>query len=134
MGADHLIINPSIDPYPIPGRNDVLDESFIERAIVRSFMIDLLQMISVKAALSKQFSIPPSEVDKMRYWEYELWMEELNRLVKEENDKQEDEMKKSGVKDQMNKAQKMQKNYSNPSIGSYPQPKIPNINPNMPKF
>lgn len=91
-------------------------------------------MISVKAALSKQFSIPPSEVDKMKYWEYELWMEELNRLVKEENDKQEDEMKKSGIKDQMNKTQKMQRNYSNPPVRSYTQPKIPNINPSIPKF
>lgn len=91
-------------------------------------------MISVKAALSKQFSVPPSEVDKMKYWEYELWMEELNRLVKEENDKQEEEMKKSGIKDQTNKAQKMQRNYSNPLIRSYPQPKIPNISPSIPKF
>ena len=38
--------------------------------------------------LSKQFSIAPSEVDKMAYWEYEYFMKEINDLVKEENETQ----------------------------------------------
>ena len=52
------------------------------------FNIDLLNLIKVKALLSKQFSIAPSEVDKMAYWEYEYFMKEINDLVKEENETQ----------------------------------------------
>lgn len=35
----------------------------------------------------------------MPFWEYEMYMEELNKLIKEENDKHESEMKKAGVRD-----------------------------------
>lgn len=57
----------------------------------RLFLVSLPNMISVKASLSKEFHIPPSEIDKMAYWEYELYIKELSRLVKEENDKHEKE-------------------------------------------
>jgi len=62
-----------------------------------------MEIISVKAQLSKAFSIQPSEVDKMPFWEFELYMKELERLVKEENKQQEDEMHRRGA----DKAMKM---------------------------
>lgn len=65
-------------------------------------------MISVKASLSKEFHIPPSEIDKMSYWEYELYIKELSRLVKEENDKHEKEQ-------------------ANQKIPKMQQPKLPEI-------
>lgn len=96
------------------------------------FRIDPADLISAKAQLSKEFSIAPSEVDRMPFWEFELYIKSLERLAKEERDQQEDQLKRSGAKDAMNMANpgKIQKMMS--------QPKMPNIsfpkNINMPNY
>ena len=53
--------------------------------------------------MAKNFHIQPSEIDLMPAWEYELFMKEINEMVKEENERHEKEMESSG----MNKARKM---------------------------
>lgn len=110
-------------------RNLVLDEdaTYFESAIYALFRIDVVDFISLKAQLSKAFHIQPSEIDRMPYWEFELYIKELERLTKEEKDQQEEEMKKSGAKDAMKMAkpgymQKMMQS-SQPKM-----PKIPNMN------
>lgn len=71
----------------------------LERAIMQLFMIDIMAHIETKAALAKNLRIQPSEVDRMPFWEYEYFLKALSNMVKEENDKQEKEMAKYGVKD-----------------------------------
>lgn len=84
--------------------------------------------------LAKEFHIQPSELELMPAWEYELFMKEINSLVKEENDRNKDELNKSGI-DQarnMNSSQniaKMQKQY----MGKNNVPKMPTM-PTMPKY
>lgn len=84
--------------------------------------------------LAKEFHIQPSELELMPAWEYELFMKEINSLVKEENDRNKDELSKSGI-DQarnMNNPQniaKMQKQY----MGNGNIPKMPAM-PKMPKY
>lgn len=63
---------------------------------------DILNMIKVKASLSKSFHIQPSEIDMMPMWEFELYIKALNELVEEENDKQKKEMGKYKVNEYMN--------------------------------
>lgn len=53
--------------------------------------------------MAKNFHIQPSEIDLMPAWEYELFMKEINEMVKEENERHEKEMESSG----MNKAKKL---------------------------
>lgn len=65
-------------------------------------MINMAGLIGTKAMLLKQFHMPPSEVDMMAYWEYEMFIEELNKLVKAENDTQEKEMSKYDIRGTMN--------------------------------
>lgn len=97
------------------------------------FRIDLMNFVKVKSILAKEFHIQPSEIDKMPAWEYELFIKELNNIVKEENDKNQAEMDKAGLND----AKKM----SNPNYISKMQqsamPKMPSFNVpsiNMPKL
>ena len=63
-----------------------------------------MNLIKIKASISKNFHIQPSEIDKMPMWEYELYLQHLNELVKEENDNQEKEMKKYKVDEHMKMA------------------------------
>lgn len=80
--------------------------------------------------MAKEFHIQPSELEQMPAWEYELFMKEINAAVKEENDRNKQEMDKAGI----DKAQKM----SNPNVIAKMQkaatPKIPSMNINMGKF
>lgn len=89
-----------------------------------------MNFIKVKAILAKEFHIQPSELEQMPTWEYELFMKEINAAVKEENDRNKQEMDKAGI----DKAQKM----SNPNAISKMQkasmPKVPNISFNTGKL
>ena len=82
----------------------------MESSIYTLFKVDLVGLITNKAILCKDpFSIQPSEVDKMRYWEYELFMDAINKRIKEENKQNEEQQKKYGnmnPKSMMNQAHK----------------------------
>ena len=71
------------------------------------------------AVLAKEYHLPPGSLDSLPFWEYELWLEELNQVVKEANEDQ---------KAAMTKGQQEQK------IPKMTMPKMPNINVNMPKI
>ena len=58
------------------------------------FKIDIKNYIQIKAILAKQFHIQPSELDNMPVWEYEIFVGEINDMVKEENAKNKAEMDK----------------------------------------
>lgn len=92
------------------------------------FKIDIINFIKAKAILSKEFHIQPSELELMPAWEYELFIKEINNAVKEENERNKQEMDKAGIKD----AQKM----ANPSniarMQQAAMPKMPTA-PTMPK-
>ena len=109
----------------------MLDQTFIESALFSLYKIDIVNLIRVKASLAKEFHIQPSEIEIMPVWEYELFMKELNNIVKEENKRHEQENENSGYNDikkytdpaYMNK---MQRSYTN-NMKTPPMPKIPKI-------
>jgi hypothetical protein len=68
----------------------------MEFSIIKLFQIRLLNLIQNKVALSKNFYIAPSEIDRMYYWEYEFFLEEVNNNIKSENERQEKESSKYG--------------------------------------
>lgn len=74
--------------------------------------------------MSKNFNIAPSEVDRMYYWEYEYFLDEVNNNIKAENERNEKENEKYG---DMN-PNSMMRNASKyiPSTGS--------MNTNFPKL
>ena len=93
-----------------------IDESYLEYQIFSIIKCDLQGLIKLKASLTKEFHIAPSEIDKMPMWEFELYMTQLNEIVKEENDKQKKEMDKHHVNEYMEMARprNMQKMMQNP--------------------
>ena len=68
-----------------------LTKGVLDSAIIKLFQIDLLNLIRNKISLSKHFYIAPSEIDRMYYWEYEFFLDEVNQNIKAENEKQEKE-------------------------------------------
>ena len=100
-----------------------MDSSYIEYAIFGLMRIDLVSFIKIKASLAKNFHIQPSEVDKMPMWEYEMFIMQINDMVKEENDKQEAESKKYNIKDitKMSDPKTYQNSLSN-TLSSYSNP------------
>lgn len=94
------------------------------------FKIDIINFIKVKAILAKEFHIQPSELEQMPAWEYELFMKEINAAVKEENDRNKQEMDKAGI----DKAQKMSNPNNIAKMQKAATPKMPSMNINMGKF
>ena len=112
-----------------------MDTSYIEVNIFTLFKIDVANLIKIKAVLSKEFHIQPSEIDKMPAWEYELYVKEINDIVKEENERNKQEMDKAGLKD----AQKASNPNNIQKMQSAAMPKMPSISINtggmkMPKL
>ena len=110
-----------------------IDNSYIEFAIFALFRINLIECIKVKVALAKQFHIQPSELDRMYFWEYEIFIMQLNDMVKDENESQQAELDKYHVGEYMNMARPG--NISKMINKSQPKmPSIPNINISAPKM
>lgn len=94
------------------------------------FKIDIVNLIKIKVSLAKEFHIQPSEIDNMIFWEYELFMKELNAAVKEDNKRQEKEMENSGYNDikKMSNYKSIERQYkSSMNIGSFKMPSMPKM-------
>lgn len=100
MALDKYLVVPAGSDWP----ELHLKEADIEFAIIKLFLIDISRLIELKATLSKNFHIQPSEIDRMPYWEYEFYLEALNKQVQEENEKQQAEMDKYGIKEHLDAA------------------------------
>jgi hypothetical protein len=97
----------------------------LESSVIKLFQINLINLIKNKVGLSKNFNIPPSEIDRMYYWEYEYLLEEVNSNIKEENERQEKENGKYGdinPRSMMRNAHSMM-----PKSSGFSTPKIPSI-------
>jgi hypothetical protein len=99
-----------------------LTPNYLEYGIFALWRINIINLIQIKAALAKNFHIQPSEIDKMPMWEYELFIEELNKQVKEENNQQQAEMDKYHINDYMKAAnpKNMQKAMTAPKTPKMP--------------
>jgi hypothetical protein len=113
-------------------RSLVLDNNSLERALLSLFHINVMNLIVNKVQLAKNFHIQPSEIDNMYMWEYEIFLKELNSIVKKENKEQQEERDKYKVGDYRklanpNNAMKManQSGMKMPSMPSAPSIRMP---------
>jgi hypothetical protein len=128
------ILNSEVDNYTYNYTYDEIEKAYLkyidlsqpilEFNIIKLFNINLINLIKNKVALSKNFNIAPSEIDKMYYWEYEYFLEEVNNNIKAENERQEKENEKYG---------NMNPNSMMRNASKY-MPKTGNMNTNFPKF
>ena len=68
----------------------------------------------------------------MPAWEYSLFLQEINNLVKEDNERQQKEMDKAGYDKKMTDP-KYAKKIANKNMSNIKTPKMPGM-PSMPKF
>jgi hypothetical protein len=100
-----------------------IDGSFLEYSIFGLFTIDLQNFIYIKAILAKEFHIQPSELERMPAWEYELFMQEINKAIKEDNKRNKEEEDKYNVNDMRKMTDR--RNIDKMTSDSYK--KVPNV-------
>ena len=71
----------------------------------------------------EQWHIQPSELDNMQFWEYEISLEEYEKILKERKEEQDKQQASSG----MNDPAKMGSNMMKQAQSSMKIPKMPNI-------
>ena len=101
------------------------------------YRINLENLIKNKIYIAKEYHIQPSEVDKMPFYEYEIYLEQMNLIAKkqeEENKKQQEEydnmrssMNPAKMMNNMNSGMSMPKMPSAPSMSAPSMPKMPTI-------
>ena len=98
------------------------------------FRINLENLIKNKIYIAREYHIQPSEIDKIPFYEYEIYLEQMNLIAKkqeEENKKQQEEYE--GMRSSMNPAKMMSDMKSGmsmptmPTISSPSMPKMPTI-------
>lgn len=92
-------------------------------------------MVLSKAQLARYFYLAPSEIERMPYWEYELFREKANEVIEEENKQQEEGKNDNKYKKDVDKYMHNMPSYSRLSgdLSAGHMPSIPSI-PSMPSF
>lgn len=94
------------------------------------FRINLENLIQNKIYIAKEYHIQPSEVDRLPFFEYEIYLEQMNIIAKqqeEENKRQREDM--DSMKSSMNPAKMMSQMKANSPIQT---PKMPSLSSSMP--
>lgn len=76
-------------------------------------------MVKNKIQISKNYHIQPSEIDRLPYFEYEWYIEEIKEIQKEEEAKNEEESKHGNIPS-LSSLQNQYKNMTSPSMQSIP--------------
>ena len=97
----------------------------MESALYSLWRINIENLAKNKLFICKDWHIQPSEIDRVPFYEYEIYLESINTNNKEEAERQEKENKQYEA---------MSKSYKNPS-SSFKAPSMPSFSmPSMPKF
>lgn len=96
-------------------------------------------MVLSKAQLARYFYLAPSEIERMPYWEYELFREKANEIIEEENKEQEGGGKHSQYKKDADRYMRDAKSYNSnlskytgsSSSGGFSMPSMPSL-PSVP--
>lgn len=83
---DRILLELHIDPQ----------HPALEPNLIRLFMVNLVGLIRAKAEIAKNYHTSPSEIDHMFYWEYEYYVDSINKSVKEENERNEEAQEQMG--------------------------------------
>lgn len=72
------------------------------------FKVNIENLVQNKAQLAYSCHTQPSEIDRMPYWEYELYMKSISKIIEDENKRQEEAEKghSASNRDYMRQAQR----------------------------
>lgn len=99
----------------------------MESALYSLWRINIENLAKNKLFICKDWHLQPSEIDRVPFYEYELYLESINANNKEEAERQEKENKQYEA---------MSKSYKNPT-SSFKAPSMPSFSMpsfSMPKF
>ena len=85
------------------------------------FKINLENLVKTKIYISKEFHIQPSEIDKLPYYEYEMYLEQMNLIAKQQEEYE-------SMKSSMNPSKMMNNNNMTPKMPTVNMPKMPTVN------
>jgi hypothetical protein len=97
--------------------------------VIKAFIINLRNLTKNKLFICKEYHISPSEIDKMQFWEYEWYTDEIKEITKaQEKEQKRQEKEHASLQSSMNPSNMMRNvSQSMPSM-----PKMPTIQ--MPKL
>ena len=99
--------------------------------IIKAFIVNLRNLTKNKLFICKEYHIQPSEIDRMQFWEYEWYTDEIKEITKEqEKEQKRQEKEHASLQSSMNPSN-MMRNVSQ-SMPSVSMPKMPTIQ--MPKL
>ena len=99
--------------------------------IIKAFIVNLRNLTKNKLFICKEYHIQPSEIDRMQFWEYEWYTDEIKEISKaQEKEQKRQEKEYSSIQGSMNPSN-MMRNVSQ-SMPSVSMPKMPTIQ--MPKL
>ena len=99
--------------------------------VIKTFIINLRNLTKNKLFICKEYHIQPSEIDRMQFWEYEWYTDEIKEISKaQEKEQKRQEKEYSSIQGSMNPSN-MMRNVSQ-SMPSVSMPKMPTIQ--MPKL
>lgn len=96
----------------------------MESSLYSLLKVDIRNLVRSEAVLLKNLYLPPSEVECLPYWQYELLLDDLEEMFKKEKEEQE-----NGDTSKMPKGMPSMKDIQS---GKY-MPKAPKM-PSMPKI
>lgn len=101
----------------------------MESAVYSLFRVNLRNLVKNKIHICKDYHIQPSEIDKLIYFEYEWYLDEIREIQTEEearNKEQEDKYKGMGS------FSDMQRNIKMPQMPQVSTPSLPKVS--VPNF
>ena len=108
-----------------------IEAPWIGFTIIKAFIINLRNLTKNKLFICKEYHIQPSEIDRMQFWEYEWYTDEIKEISKaQEKEQKRQEKEYSSIQGSMNPSN-MMRNVSQ-SMPSVSMPKMPTIQ--MPKL
>ena len=108
-----------------------IEAPWIGFTIIKAFIVNLRNLTKNKLFICKEYHIQPSEIDRMQFWEYEWYTDEIKEISKaQEKEQKRQEKEYSSIQGSMNPSN-MMRNVSQ-SMPSVSMPKMPTIQ--MPKL
>lgn len=99
--------------------------------VIKTFIVNLRNLTKNKLFICKEYHIQPSEIDRMQFWEYEWYTDEIKEITKEQEKQQKQQEKEhAALTSSMNPSSMMRS--AQASMPNVAAPKMPTIN--MPKF
>lgn len=100
--------------------------------VIKTFIINLRNLTKNKLFICKEYHIQPSEIDRMQFWEYEWYTDEIKEISKEQEKQQkQQEKEQNAMMGSMKNPSSMMRNVQS-SMPNIAAPKMPTVN--LPKF